>query len=351
MTVFGLWMAWCVATVFVAAALTRALVAWTTARGIVDTPNARSSHVRSTPRGGGLAIVGVVTAVVGAVAALRPESLRPLACVMLPALAVAVVSWCDDVWTLSNRLRFAVHVAAAVAVTAALGPVRWVDLGSFGPLRFGSAAGPLTLLWIVGLTNAFNFMDGTDGIAGITAMAMAAGTAAVAAAFGAGTVALPAAALAGSALGFLTLNWQPARIFMGDVGSAFCGFTLAALPLALPADCRPEALAVAAVAAWPFIFDTAYTFLRRLGRGEAVFQAHRSHIYQRLVIAGWSHRAVAWLYGGIAAFGATVAVAPLLDPMVRRVADQAIIVALVATMVLLPGLVTIAERKVPRVAR
>ncbi|MFM8804613.1 MAG: hypothetical protein ACKOK8_12005, partial [Planctomycetia bacterium] len=97
---------------------------------------------------------------------------------------------------------------------------------------------------------------------------------------------------------------------MGDVGSAFCGFLLAVLPLAARADAVPELLPVATLALWPFIFDTSLTLLRRLRAGENIFQAHRSHLYQRLAIAGWSHRAVAGLYGGLAAFGAAVAAGP-----------------------------------------
>lgn len=349
MTTIALWAAWCAATLVVAAALTRWLVEWTRERGILDVPNDRSSHTRSTPRGGGLAIVVIVAAVAVLVVLLQPRALRPVAAAVLPALAIAAVSWIDDVRSLQNRTRFAVHLLAACAATAALGPVSRVDLGSLGMLRLGPAAWPLTLLWIVGLTNAFNFMDGTDGIAGITAAAAGAGIAAAAATCGAGPVAMLAAALAGAAIGFLTLNWQPARIFMGDVGSAFCGFTLAVLPLALTADCRAEVLPVAGMAVWPFIFDTAFTFVRRLRRGENVFQAHRSHLYQRLVIAGWSHRAVACLYGGLAAFGASVAIAPLLDPAVRRAADQIAVAALVATAVILPGMVLVSEGKSGRV--
>jgi UDP-N-acetylmuramyl pentapeptide phosphotransferase/UDP-N-acetylglucosamine-1-phosphate transferase len=198
----------------------------------------------------------------------------------------------------------------------------------------------------VGLTNAFNFMEGSDGIAGITAAAVAAGIAVAAAACGVGTVAVIAAAFAGASLGFLASNWQPARIFMGDVGSAFCGFLLAVLPLAVRADVVPEVLPVAALALWPFIFDTSLTLLRRLRAGENIFQAHRSHLYQRLVIAGWSHRAVASLYGGLAAFGATLAVVPLLDPTVRRAADQVAAVVPLVVAAVLVALVMAAERRV-----
>ena len=350
MTTIGLWMGWCMAAVAVAAVLTRGLIAWTTARGVVDTPNARSSHTQITPRGGGLAIIAVVVVVAIVVVALRPQELPRIAGAVLPALAIAAVSWLDDVSSLRNRTRFAVHVAAAVAATAVLGPVMRVDLGSFGMLRFGPLAWPLTVLWIVGLTNAFNFMDGSDGIAGITAAAVAAGIAAASAACGVGSVAVIAAAFAGASLGFLSCNWQPARIFMGDVGSAFCGFLLAVLPLAVRADAVPEVLPVAVLALWPFIFDAVFTLLRRLRAGENIFQAHRSHLYQRLVISGWSHRAVAGLYGGLAAFGATVAVAALLDPAVRRAADQVAAATLLVGAALLVALVAVAERRRSQVA-
>jgi len=350
MTTIGLWIAWCVAALAASALLTRGLIDWTTARGVVDTPNARSSHTRTTPRGGGLAIVAVIAGVAAVIAGLRPEEAVRIGAAVLPGLAIAVVSWLDDVRSLRNRTRFAVHLAAAIAATAMLGPIARVDLGSVGMVRFGSLAWPLTVLWIVGLTNAFNFMDGSDGIAGITAAAVAAGIATAAAACGTGPVAVLAAAFAGGALGFLTSNWQPARIFMGDVGSAFCGFMLAVLPMAVRADAVPELLPVAALALWPFIFDTAATLFRRLWAGENVFQAHRSHLYQRLVGAGWSHRAVASLYGGLAACGAAVATAPLLDPPVRAAADQVALAMLPVVPGLLVLLVWLAERRGDRVA-
>ena len=340
MTTIGLWCAWCLASLVAAALLTRGLIEWTTARGIIDAPNARSSHTRITPRGGGVSIVVVVAAVAGVIGVMRPEELLRIGGAIVPALAIAAVS------SLRNSTRFVVHLAAAVAATVVLGAVTRVDLGSFGMLRFGPLAWPLTLLWIVGLTNAFNFMDGSDGIAGITAAAVAAGIAVAAAACGSGAVAVIAAAFAGASLGFLTSNWQPARIFMGDVGSAFCGFLLAVLPLAVRADVVPEVLPVAVLALWPFIFDTSLTLLRRLRAGENIFQAHRSHLYQRLVIAGWSHRAVASLYGGLAAFGATLAVVPLLDPAVRRAADQVAAVVPLVVAAVLVALVMAAERRV-----
>jgi Fuc2NAc and GlcNAc transferase len=339
------WSLWCVTAFVAAAALTRQLVGWARARGIIDAPNDRSSHTRITPRGGGLAIVAVVSVAAVLAAILHPESWPRLAGVLLPTLAVAAVSWLDDVRSLSNRTRFGVHLLAAIAATAAVGPVRQISLGSFGMLDLGPAAWPLTLLWIVGLTNAFNFMDGIDGIAGITAAAAGLAFAAVAGLCGATAMAAVAAAFAAAALGFLTCNWQPARIFMGDVGSAFCGFLLAVLPLAVQLETVPLLVPVVVVALWPFLFDTVYTLIRRLRNGENIFQAHRSHLYQRLTIAGWSHRAVSRLYGGLAAMAAAVAVAPLLDPAVRRTADHVALCTILIGSLLLVGLVLVAERR------
>ena len=343
MTTIGLWAAWCLATLGASALLTRWLIDWTTAWGVVDRPNGRSSHTRITPRGGGLAIVAVVCGVALVIAALRPDEAPRLGAAMLPALAVAAVSWADDVRSLRHGTRLAVHLAAAVAATALLGPVLRVDLGSLGMLRTGALAWPLTVLWIVGLTNAFNFMDGSDGIAGLTACVAGAALASVAAA-GSPAVAVVAAAFAAGALGFLTRNWEPARIFMGDVGSTTCGFLVATLPLALPVERVPAAVSVAVAATAPFILDTAVTLLRRMARRENLLRPHRGHFYQRLVIAGWSHRAVASLYGGLAAGAAAAVIAAQFAPQVAAPAFGAALVTIAGGAAAVAATVAAAER-------
>jgi UDP-N-acetylmuramyl pentapeptide phosphotransferase/UDP-N-acetylglucosamine-1-phosphate transferase len=112
--------------------------------------------------------------------------------------------------------------------------------------------------------------------------------------------------VAGSSLGFLGHNWPPARIFMGDVGSAFLGFTLAMLAV-IGGLADPRLPFAGVLVVWPFVFDATFTILRRLRRGENIFAAHRSHLYQRLVIAGWSHRTVTLLYLALAGIGAVLA--------------------------------------------
>ena len=339
------WSVWSAVALLASALLAGKLIGWTAARGAIDVPNDRSSHTRATPRGGGLAIVAITLTAAGLACALHPESARLVLGAALPAAVVAAVSWIDDMRSVAKRTRFAVHVGCALAATAVLGPVSRVDLGSFGGLEFGIAAWPLTVLWIAGLTNAFNFMDGIDGIAGITAAVAGAALAATAVAFASPAVGGVAAAFAMAACGFLACNWEPASIFMGDVGSAFCGFLLAVLPLAFPTRAVPTAVAIAAAVLWPFIFDTGLTIVRRAARRENIFQAHRSHFYQRLVIAGWSHRAVSILYGALSLVTAVLVVVPLFEPALRRPADLAAATSVGLGILLLLTLVFTSEKK------
>jgi len=338
------WSVWSIGALVASGLLAGRLIGWAASRGAVDVPNARSSHTRPTPRGGGLAIVAVTVAAAAVACSLHPGAVGPVAGILAPALVIAGVSWIDDIRSLPNRIRFAVHLGCALAAAAALGPVREVSLGSFGSLDFGAAAWPLTLLWIVGLTNAFNFMDGIDGIAGLTAAVTATALAAVAAASASPAVGGVAAAFAAASCGFLVCNWQPAKIFMGDVGSAFCGFLLAVLPLGMPATVIPSAVTVAAAGLWPFIFDTIYTIVRRLRKRENIFQAHRSHLYQRLVIAGWSHRAVSSIYGMLSLVTAVLTAAPLFAPALREPADLAAAASVGLGILLLLTLVFISEK-------
>lgn len=319
-SVLGCVLGWAAAVV-VAAWLTARLIPWLRRHGAV-VPITATSGDQGMPRGGGLAIVAVVLAAALAAGVFDRHAAGRLAGGLLPAAVVAMVSLRDDFRPLPALGRLAVHLTAAMVATAVLGPARDITVPALGTVRLGNAAWPFTVLWIAGLTNAFNFMDGIDGIAGIVAAAVAAALAVAAAALGAPAVAIVAAALSAAAVGFLSCNWHPARVFMGDVGSTWCGFLIAVLPLVLPAgDGRGASLQVVGCAVWPFLFDTGWTLLKRIWHRENVLVAHRGHIYQRLVSAGWSHRGVAALYGGLAALAGAVAAAPLLDAALRPSAD------------------------------
>lgn len=282
-------------------------------RGVLDVPVERSSHQVPTPRGGGIVIVvATLLAPLIASALVSGRVPAPVAAWLAGGVAVALAGWVDDVRSLSSRIRLAVHLAAAVVLLAAAGCWTELDLPALGRVTLGWAGCALALLWIVGMTNAYNFMDGIDGIA--AGQAVVAGIAwAMIGRHAADTgVAAIGTAIALSGAGFLLHNRPPARIFMGDVGSGFLGFTVAALPLLLAAgasdDDRGRLPVVAAAVVWPFLFDATFTFIRRLARGEDVFEAHRSHLYQRLVITGASHAQVSALYAGWALISSALGV-------------------------------------------
>ena len=277
-----------------AAAGVRAFARWAAGRRLLDIPNDRSSHDVPTPRGAGVVIVAVVSLAVAATSSIAPFGGATTA---VAALTVAAVSAWDDVRSLPTWVRLVVHVGCAVVALGGIGL-------SAGPLATPYAT-VLGVLWIVGLTNAYNFMDGVDGIAGAQAVITGAASAMAAGSIGLLQESAAGTALAGAAAGFLVYNWPPARVFMGDVGSAFLGFVFAGLALQMGKTSVPHAVVVMA-SLWPFMFDTSLTLVRRAARGENIMASHRSHLYQRLVISGWSHQRVSVLYATLAAAGAAV---------------------------------------------
>lgn len=281
---------------------------WAERRRVLDVPNERSMHAAPTPRGGGLVIVAIL--VIGLPLLWWRDagkvSLFQLVGLTAGLLIVAAVSFRDDLRPVTVRTRFAAHALAAALAVAVTGGWRLVDLPFLGRLDLGPWGALLAFLWIVGLTNAYNFMDGIDGIAGVQAVVAGLGWATLGALAGQPLLASLGALIAGTSLGFLVHNWPPARIFMGDVGSASLGYLFSVMAVVAwaktPAFAFPGVLLV-----WPFVADASFTFLRRLVRGENVTQAHRSHLYQRLVLGGASPAGVALLYGALAALGATIA--------------------------------------------
>ncbi len=287
--------------------LSALVLAWVTVRclrslaprwGFIDVPNERSSHRVPTPRAGGLGFVLVVplmalaTSLWSGIPWLFWES--PL---LLGALLVAIIGLADDRWHLSARLRIGVYIAAASALVVGGGYLHELQWPGGPSLVLGWVGIPITLLWIVGLTNAYNFMDGIDGIAGVQAVVAAGAAASVALWRGDPSLALLATVLAGGVAGFLLHNWPPARIFMGDAGSAFLGYTfagLAALSGGRTGDAIPFAVWLILLA--PFLFDSSLTLLSRIAHREPWYKPHRQHLYQRLIRRGWSHLAVTSVY-------------------------------------------------------
>jgi UDP-N-acetylmuramyl pentapeptide phosphotransferase/UDP-N-acetylglucosamine-1-phosphate transferase len=246
--------------------------------------------------------------------------LREMAALSLGGGIVALTGWLDDIHRLSYSIRLVVQAISSAVIVIAIGYFHTVTAPFIGDIHLYSIGILASFLWMMGLTNAYNFMDGIDGIAGGQAVVAGLGWAIVGFVSGQSFLALTGVLLAASSLGFLLHNWPPARIFMGDVGSAFIGFTLAVLPI-IAGRRNPRLIVAGFLVVWPFIYDTSFTLLRRLTRGENVFVAHRSHIYQRLVIAGYSHRFVTLIYVGLALMGIVIALlwykrAPFVDAVV-----------------------------------
>lgn len=271
---------------------------------ILDVPGERSSHSRPTPRGGGVGIVAAVLAVgAGMVATGRvAEPLVAFWCLALGS-SVALISFVDDVRSLSSVLRLCCHAVLAVAAVRLVGPFSGLVLPWGGVVPAGMLLDAVAVIWIVGLTNVYNFMDGIDGIAGGQGMVAGLAWAAAGHVWGMPALTTLGVGIAAACAGFLVHNWSPARVFMGDVGSAFLGFLFAVLPLLalrLGMSSRVEtAIPVfAGCVVWPFIADGVFTFIRRVRYRENVLKAHRSHLYQRLIILGWTHAAVSRIYIG-----------------------------------------------------
>lgn len=278
-------------------------VRWYSSRGtLIDIPNERSSHTRPTPRGGGLGIV--MATLIGILFVVEPT---PAVWAYITAGAlIALVSWIDDVRSLSNRIRFGVHLLGAILVIMGGGWVEQVQLPLVGMITIGWVGIPLTILWLVGMTNIYNFMDGIDGIAGSQAVVAGGGWFLFGSLTNQPFVAWLGLLVAASSAGFLFHNWQPAGIFMGDVGSAFLGFTFGWMGI-IATQSDPTLALPAVLLVWTFLFDAGYTIIRRLQRGENIFTAHRTHLYQRMVIAGQSHARITFLYALLALIGVGIA--------------------------------------------
>ncbi len=281
--------------------------------GFFDLPNERSSHARPIPSGGGLAFAVITLGAwwwllefhpsIPLVQAVRTQ--HALAFIIAGAL-IAGISLIDDLGHVPVVFRLAVHAIGAAVFVAFFAWWSALNLPLLGWVTLGTAGVFISIFWIVGMVNAYNFIDGLDGMAG--GQAAAAGLGWVALGFSTGHFAIEAmgALLAASSIGFLFHNWHPARIFMGDVGSTFLGFCFAILPI-IAAQYDPRLALAGVLLVWPALFDTGFTIVNRLRRGENVFTGHKEFLFHRLVAAGWSHAAASTLYFTLPLAGAGLA--------------------------------------------
>ena len=285
------------AAVVFCAAIVSLLIAWyltgfvrrhALRNAILDIPNARSSHAVPTPRGGGLAIVVAFLGAVALLAAAGWLQVNTAFVLIAGGGGVAAAGYMDDRKALPASVRFCVHIIAATLAVVVVGGITQQTLNNMG-LQGVWAGSLLALMALTWSTNLFNFMDGIDGIAGSESVFVGGAGALLNWRYD-GDVDLTAAmlALAAATLGFLIWNWPPARIFMGDVGSGFLGFTLAVLGLSasrhggIPVE-------VWAILSGVFLVDATVTLLTRIVRGDRWFEAHRTHAYQNLASRWQAH--------------------------------------------------------------
>jgi UDP-N-acetylmuramyl pentapeptide phosphotransferase/UDP-N-acetylglucosamine-1-phosphate transferase len=309
------------------AALVAALLSFLVARTVagstrlLDIPGPRSSHSRPTPRGGGL---GIVLVGLGAIPALAFVDLWPMPWV--PAFAafalVAAVGALDDIRHRPVLLRLLAHLAAAAMLVIPLS-LEWYATALSWPVV---AAVVIALIWSI---NLHNFMDGIDGILTLQALWSWLAYAALFALAAQPASALFALLLAAAAAGFLPMNWPRARVFLGDGASGFIGLSIGWLALygaIRGAVSLPESLIIASA----FLVDSSATLLRRVLRGERVWEAHRDHLYQHLLRGGRSHASVGgWymLWNLLVALPALLVAREFDTPMERWIVAAAVLAA------------------------
>ena len=275
---------------------------------VLDRPDQRKAHSRPVPKGGGVGVVAAFlagAAILYAFAGFARIADSYFLGVIFAAAVIAAVAFLDDLrdWPFTVKLAAQV-LAAAVAIGSGL-VVQSVNVPLVGPVPLGWLGVPATAAWILFTTNAMNFVDGLNGLAAGSAALAALALAVIAASMGAWFVYFASLLLAAGLVGFLPFNFPHARIFMGDVGSQFCGFVLAVLGVVAA---RFEGVELSALLVplllFGVLYDVAFTLLRRLLAGDALTQAHRSHLYQLAHRAGMNPVAITLVHWGFVLWGA-----------------------------------------------
>ncbi len=267
--------------------------------GWVDSPNQRSLHCAPTPRLGGLGIVLAFYLVMMIIIAvygfdLLPRLSRGFNVVMLAgALLLSMIGFYDDIKTLKSGMKFVFQLLATVIVVTA---GKLSSLHLFTPLM-SALLFSIVIFWVVAFCNVYNFMDGINGLSGSTGIIYGISLALLALERSEVNIAIMSMIVGGCCLGFLFLNFPQARTFMGDGGSLFLGFVFALIIVKLIfLGASPIVLGLVVSV---YVFDSGFTIIRRFLRRENIFAAHRSHLYQRLVLAGVDQKYVTLLYASL----------------------------------------------------
>lgn len=326
------------ASVVITYALSRILAG---SKFMVDTPNRRSSHTVAASRAGGLAVFGGFLAGILIMAHMLSIMKINAAGELLMFGTIALLAYglgaVDDLRGLSPRHKLAGQVVVAVLFTALIGSINVIPAPALGNVDIGLLGPVLTVFWIVAFMNAFNFMDGINGIAASCGLFALSALAVAGVIGGAGMWPLPALMMSAAIVGFAPVNLMGGRLFLGDGGSQSIGFVIAALAVIISrqSDGGVSPLFIP-TAMMPFLFDVAFTLAHRLIRGEPLLAAHREHLYQLLQRSSKSHAAVTARYFVATAFSCAVAMAMLSLPP-----DTQFLAPLALAIVLLPVAISI----------
>lgn len=276
--------------------------------GAIDYPKDRGVHSKPMPLAGGTAIVfAFVATVLLVLPFVNSYDKSEIFGLIIGGILISVVGFLDDIYDLNARVKLLFQLLAALIVIYTGTTIDYINIPFVGRVVLGNLDIIITIIWIVGITNAVNLIDGLDGLAaGVSSIAaicllllsLMSNTQVPIAI-------ILTASLAGSCLGFLPHNFNPATIFMGDTGSTFLGFSLAVISIqgSLKSYTALTIFSATFVLGLP-IFDTFFAIIRRVITGKPIMQADRGHLHHRLVDRGYSHKkAVLTLYGVSGGFG------------------------------------------------
>jgi UDP-GlcNAc:undecaprenyl-phosphate/decaprenyl-phosphate GlcNAc-1-phosphate transferase len=271
--------------------------------GATDSPNHRKVHQNVMPRLGGLAIF--ISFMIG-ILLVNPDSPYHLA-IVLGSIVILFTGMIDDIKEISPKVKLSGQIIAALIVVV-MGDIKveFINLPFGGEIDFGIFSIPITMIWIIGITNAINLIDGLDGLAaGVSTIALLT-IAGMAAVMGNGYVMMIALILAVSTFGFLRYNFHPAKIFMGDTGALFLGYMIGVLSLLGFKNVTFISLIIPVIILGVPISDTFFAIIRRLVNKQPLSAPDKSHMHHCLMRTGFSHRqAVLLIYAMAAVFGLT----------------------------------------------
>jgi UDP-GlcNAc:undecaprenyl-phosphate GlcNAc-1-phosphate transferase len=273
--------------------------------GATDRPNYRKVHQTLMPRLGGLAIY--ISFLVGVII-LQPENPHSIY-IMIGGAIIVITGIFDDIYELSARIKLAAQIDAAIIVILFGGlQVTFINLPFGGLFEFGYLSIPFTILWVIGITNAINLIDGLDGLAaGVSSIALLS-ISGMAIIMGNMYVAAIGSILLTSTLGFLYYNFHPAKIFMGDTGALFLGYMISVLSLLGFKNVTFVSFIVPVIILGVPISDTIFAILRRLINNQPLSSPDKSHLHHCLLRLGYTHRQTVLLIYAMAAFFGLAAV-------------------------------------------